>query len=91
MVGDSNDKNNFADKLLLADSQVLRLCKGFANKLSANVKLPTTQLCKMMHLWAFLGRLLGPLLKADLPLIKIAVKIFMHLQSQKIWAIALQN
>ena len=35
VVDDSNDENNFPDKLLLANTQVSRLCKAFANN-SAN-------------------------------------------------------
>ena len=39
-VGDDfNDKNNFTHKLLLTNTQVLRLRKAFANKSSANTKL----------------------------------------------------
>ena len=37
MVGDSNDETNFPHTLLLTDTQVSRLCKGFANGSSANV------------------------------------------------------
>ena len=37
VVGDSNDETNFPHTLLLTDTQVSRLCKGFANGSSANV------------------------------------------------------
>ena len=30
-VGDSNDENNFPQKLLSTDRQVLRVCKAFSN------------------------------------------------------------
>ena len=36
---DSNDKNNFPRKLLLTNTQVLRLRKAFVNNSSANTKL----------------------------------------------------
>ena len=38
VVSDSNGENNFPHKLLLTDAQVSRLCKGFANGSSANIK-----------------------------------------------------
>ena len=34
VVGDSNDENNFPHKLLLFITQVSKLCKAFANKIS---------------------------------------------------------
>ena len=44
MAGDSNDETNFPQKLLLTDTQVLRLHKAFANNLSTNKKLSKAQL-----------------------------------------------
>ena len=38
-----------------------------ANNFSANIKLSKTQLHRIGQLGGFLGRLLGPLLKAGLP------------------------
>ena len=69
VVGDSNDEKNFLHKLLLTNTQVSKLCKAFANNTSANIKLSKTQLHKIGQSGGFLGRLLGPLLKAVLPLI----------------------
>ena len=43
IVRDSNDENNFARKLFVTNTQVLRLCKAFANGSSANIKLPKPQ------------------------------------------------
>ena len=37
--GDSNDENNFSDKLLLTNRQIPKLYKAFANDLSPNKKL----------------------------------------------------
>ena len=48
IVGDSNDENNFVQKLLLTNTQVSKLCKAFANGSSANVKLSKTQLHKIV-------------------------------------------
>ena len=44
------------------------------NYLSADIKLSKTQLSKMTQSGRFLGRLLGPLLKTGLPLIKNVIK-----------------
>ena len=44
VVGGSNDKNNFLQKLLLNNTQVSKLRKAFANNSSANIKLSKTQL-----------------------------------------------
>ena len=68
MIGDN--ENNFPHKLLLTNRQVANLHKAFANYLSADINLSKTQLSKMIQWGGLLGRLLGPLLKAGLPLIK---------------------
>ena len=44
VAGDSNDETNFPQKLLLTDTQVLRLHKAFANNSSTNKKLSKAQL-----------------------------------------------
>ena len=44
------------------------------NYLSVDIKLSKVQLSKMMQSGGFLGRLLSPLLKAGLPLIKNVIK-----------------
>ena len=74
VVGDSNDENNFPHKLLLTNTQVSKLRKAFANNSSANIKLSKTQLHKIGQSGGFLGRLLGPLLKTGLPLMKNVLK-----------------
>ena len=70
MIGDSNDETNFPYKLLLTDRQVSNIRKAFANNSSADIKFSKTQLSKMIQSGEFLGKLLGPLLKTGLPLIK---------------------
>ena len=72
MVGDN--ETNFPHKLLLTKRQVTNLRKAFANYLSTDIKLSKTQLSKMIQSGGFLGRLLGPLLKTGLPLIKNVIK-----------------
>ena len=73
-VGDSNDENNFPQKLLLTNTQVSKFRKAFANGSSASIKLSKTQLHKIGQSGGFLGRLLGPLLKTGLPLIENVLK-----------------
>ena len=70
MIGDSNDKTNFPHELLLTDSQVSSIRKTFSNNSSVDIKFSKTQLSKMIQSGGFLGKLLGPLLKTGLPLIK---------------------
>ena len=72
MIGD--DETNFPRKLLLTKRQVANLRKAFANYFSTDIKLSKTQLSKMIQSRGFLGRLLGPLLKTGLPLIKNVIK-----------------
>ena len=74
MIGSSNDETNFPHRLLLTNTQVSRLCKAFANNSSANIKLSKTQLHKKGQSERFIGRLLGPLLKTVLPLMKNVLK-----------------
>ena len=70
MIGDSNDEVNFPHKLLLTDRQVSNTRKSFADNSSADIKFSKTQLSKIIQSGEFLGKLLGPLLKTGLPLIK---------------------
>ena len=72
LIGDN--ETNFPHKLLLANRQVSNLRKAFANHLSADIKLSKTQLSKIIQSGGFLVRLLGPLLKTGLPLIKYVIK-----------------
>ena len=71
MIGYSDDKISFPQKLLLTNRQVANLHKAFANKSSTDIKLSRTQISTMIQSGGFLGRLLGPLLKTGLPLIKM--------------------
>ena len=72
MIGDN--ESNFPHKLLLTNRQVTNLQKAFANYLSADIKLSKTQLSKRIQSGGFLGRLLGPLVRTGLPLIKNVIK-----------------
>ena len=64
----------FSAKWLLTNTLVSRLLEAFANGSSADIKLLKTQLHKIGPSGGFLGRLLGPLLKTGLPLIRNVLK-----------------
>ena len=74
MIGDSDDKINFPHELLLTNRQVPNLHEAFANNSTTDIQLSKTQLSKIIQSGGFLGRLLGPLLKTGLPLIKNVIK-----------------
>ena len=74
MIDYSDDETNFPHKLLSTNRQVANLHKAFINYLSADIKLLKTQLFIMVQSGGFFGRLLGPLLKIGLPLIKNVIK-----------------
>ena len=73
MIGDSNDKTNFPHELLLTDRQVSSFREAFANNSSVDIKFSKTQLSKMIQSGGFLGKLIGPLLKTGLPLMKSVI------------------
>ena len=74
MIANSDDETNFPHKLLLTNRQVANLRKGFANHTSTDIKLSKTQLSKMIQLGGFFYRLLGPLLRTELPLMKSVIQ-----------------
>ena len=69
-----DNKTNFPYKLLSTNRQVSNLRKSFANNSAIDIKSSKTQLSKMIQSGGFLSRLLGPLLKTGLPLIKNVIK-----------------
>ena len=70
-----SDNNNFPHNLLLANRQVSSLNKACENSSSKDIKLSKTQISKIIQSGGFLSRLLRPLLKVDLPLIKNVIKL----------------
>ena len=72
MIGDN--RTNLPHQLLLTNRQVAKIRKAFANNSSIDIKLSKAQLLKTIQSGRFLGRLLGPLLKTGLPLIKNVIK-----------------
>ena len=71
MIGNSNEKTNFPHELLLINRQVSSIRKAFSNISSVDNKFSKIQFSKMIQSGGFLGKLLGPLLKTGLPLIKM--------------------
>ena len=74
MIGNSDDKTNFPHEFLLTNRQVANPYKTFVNNSSTDIKLSKTQLSKMIRSGGFLGKLLGPLLRTALPLMKNVIK-----------------
>ena len=62
-------------KLVLTNTKVSKLFKAFKNVSSTNIKLSKIQLHKIGQSEGFLGRLLGPLIKNGLPLIRNILKL----------------
>ena len=74
MFGNSDDNSNFPHELLLTNRQVSNIRKEFAKNTSTDFKLSKTQLSKMIQSGGLLGKLLGPLLRTGLPLMKSVIK-----------------
>ena len=66
--------NDLPHKLLLTTRQKTKLRNAFNKNMSTDLKLSTAQISKIIQSGGFLGRLLGPLLKTGLPLIKNVIK-----------------
>ena len=68
------DGNDLPHKLLLTIRQKTKVRNAFNNNMSTDLKLSKAQINKIIQSGGFLGRLLGPLLKTVLPLIKSVIK-----------------
>ena len=66
--------NNLPHELLVTTRQKTKLRNSFNNNMSTDLKLSEAQISKIIQSEGFLGRLLCPLLKAGLPLIKNVIK-----------------
>ena len=69
MITNPDEETNLFHKLLLTNRQNANLRKAFPSQTSTDIKLS-----KIIQLEGFLGRLLGPLLKRGLPLMKSAIQ-----------------
>ena len=66
------NENNLPHELLLTTKQKTKIKNALNNNnMSTNLKLSKAQINKIIQSGGFLGRLLGPLLKTGLPLIKM--------------------
>ena len=70
MIGNSNDETSSPYKLLLTNTEVLRLRKVFANNSSDNTKLSKTYLSEIGQSGRFFGTFPESLFKTDLPFMK---------------------
>ena len=66
--------NNLPHELLLATRQKTKIRNAFSSNTSTNIKLSKAQINKIIQPGGFLVKLLGPLLKTGLPLIKNVIK-----------------
>ena len=62
--------NNLPHDLLLTTRQKTKIRNAFNNNMSTDIKLSKAQINKIIQSGGFLDKLLGPLLKTGLPLIK---------------------
>ena len=74
MICSSNDETSVQHKLLLTGRHFSNLCIVLANNSSININKLQTWLSKMIQSWGFISRLLEPLLKTGLPLMKMHLK-----------------
>ena len=65
--------NNLPHELLLTTRQKTKIRNAFNNNTSTDIKLSKAQINEIIQS-GFLGKLLGPLLKTGLPLIKNVIK-----------------
>ena len=62
--------DNLPHELLLTTRQTTKLGNAIENNMSTDIKLNKAQISKITQSGGFLGKLLGPLLKIGLPLLK---------------------
>ena len=60
--------------MLLTTRQTTKLRNAIENNMATDIKLSKAQISKIIQSGGFLGKLLGPLLKTGLPLIKNVIK-----------------
>ena len=67
--------NNLRHELLLTTRQTTKLRNAIENNMSTNIKLSKAQISKIIQSGRFLGKLLGPLFKTGLSLLKSVLKL----------------
>ena len=70
--------NDLPHELLLTTRQKTKIRNAFNNNRSTDLKLFKAQINKIIQSGGFLSKLLGPLLKAGLPLIKNVIKTLVN-------------
>ena len=74
-IGVKNFNNeDLPHELLLTTRQTTKLRNAINNNMSTDIKLSKAQIKKIIQSGGFLGKLLGPLLKTGLPLLKSVIK-----------------
>ena len=66
--------NNVPNELLLTTRQTTKLRNAIENNMSTDIKLSKAQISKIIQSGGFLGKILGPLLKIGLTLLKSVIK-----------------
>ena len=66
--------NNLPQELFLTQIQITKLRNNIENNLQTDIKLSKAQISKIIQPGGVLGKLLGPLLKTGLPLLKSVIK-----------------
>ena len=66
--------NNLPHEFFLTQRQTTKLRNGIENNLQTDIKLSKPQISKIIQSGGFLGKILGPLLKTGLPLLKSVIK-----------------
>ena len=66
--------NNLPHELLLTIRQTTKLSNAIKNNLQTDINLSKAQISKIIQSGGFLGKILGPLLKTGLPLVKSVIK-----------------
>ena len=67
--------DNLPHELLLTTRQTTKLRNAIENNMATDTKLSEAQISKIIQSGGFLGKLLGPLLKTGLPLLKSVIKL----------------
>ena len=66
--------NNLPNELLLTTRQTTKLRNAIEDDLQTDIKLSKAQIFKIIQSGGFLGKILGPLLKTGLPLLKSVIE-----------------
>ena len=66
--------NNLPHELFLTQRQITKLRNSIENNLQTDIKLSKAQISKLIQPGGFLGKIIGPLSKTRLPLLKSVIK-----------------